>query len=176
MRRFFTDTRLAGGLVVAALLLAGCTSGFKVKTDADPGANFSEFRTYDWIVKEAPENLTTLTHKRIIGAVDEQLLDKGFVRSANVAPDMLVNYQVIVGDKSSVTTHSYGYWRGYTSGTMSVSQYAEGTLVVDVIDAGKNRAVWRGWGSAAVGRMPDSSEQQLIRDLTKKMFSKFPPK
>ncbi len=69
----------------------------------------------------------------------------------------------------------YGYpYGGYGYGSHgAVTTYTEGTLVIDIIDAGTNELVWRG---AAVSALGDATyDAKDINKAVEKILEEFPP-
>lgn len=172
--------------LVGITLLASCSS-ISVNTDFDPSADFSKFKTYTWI--EKPVNVSGnaqqaqvhsgLLGKRIMNAVDGQMVQKGFTKVED-NPDIFVVYHTGVQDKVQVTDWGYGYgpyggW--YGGGGVDVYQYQEGTLIVDLVDAATKQLVWRGTAQAVLGGNKSPEQQQQILDnVAGRMFQKYPPK
>ena len=90
-------------------------------------------------------------------------------------PDLLINVSARLEDKTKVTTYNdpypagyYGYrrgyydpWYGYGYGTQThVSQYTEGTINIDMVDARAKRMVWEGVG---VGRLKENRTNEQVR-------------
>ena len=105
-------------------------------------------------------------------------------------PDLLLNVSAILEDKTKVTTYNdpmyggyYGYrrgyydpWGGYGYGTQThVSQYTEGTVNVDMVDARAKRMVWEG---VAVGRVDEERNNAEVREAieagVRAMFENYP--
>ena len=55
---------------------------------------------------------------------------------------------------------------------MSVQQYTEGTLSLDVYDRKTEQAVWVGWASKRLSRNDDS--QKLINEAVSGILMQFP--
>ena len=61
-----------------------------------------------------------------------------------------------------------GYWGGYGGGySTTVSNYTEGTLVIDVWEAKKDQMIWRGIATATVGSSAGKNEKKLDKALAK---------
>ena len=73
----------------------------------------------------------------------------------------------------------YGGWgyggAGMGSSTTMVSTFVEGTLIVDLFDAGTKKLVWRGIATDTISDNPAKNAEK-IQNAAKKMFEKkFPP-
>ena len=73
-----------------------------------------------------------------------------------------------------------GYGGGWPAGSRTVTDvqsYKEGTLILDVVDGGMDRLVWRGIAQAEVDPSRDPKErQERIRKAVRDMLTHFPPK
>lgn len=162
-------------ITVLAAMISGCST-IKVNTDHDPGANFSQYRTYYWVDRAPESEVTTLTYNRIVAAVDEQLTGKGMTKvPAPEDANLLVNFHALTASQMDMQAYNYGYWRGYTSASIQATSYEEGTLIIDLVDPILDQAVWRGWASAAIGNDPQQTAN-IIKEAVQKMFKKYPPK
>jgi hypothetical protein len=170
-------------LFLTALGLLGACSSVKVSSDFDREANFASYKTYSF-TKEALElPVGDINRKRVLDAVVNELSAKGFTTSDQ--PDVWVDLKVNTQQKESATATTsspygsgYGYrWGGgFSTTTINVEQYTEGTMFVDIIDVGKKQLVWQG---RAVGTLdPDASAQKResnINAAIKQIFTEYPP-
>jgi hypothetical protein len=58
-----------------------------------------------------------------------------------------------------------------------VFEFEAGTLVLDVIDAGTNRLVWRGWAQQAIGDVLENRDHMARRidEAVSRMLASLPP-
>ncbi len=175
-------------------LALACANPIRTSFDLDPTADFSQFRTFAWVgpaplarAKQgtgAQSFVSALDDQRLRRAVDRDLQAKGYtlVQNADEA-DLAVAYSVGSEEKvrvhqtpTSITTHPfprryrYGGW--YTGSSVSVQQYTQGTLSIEVYDQKTEQAVWVGWASKRLSRSDDS--QRLINEAVSKILVKFP--
>lgn len=172
--------------VLAVLVLAGCASGPSIYVNSDPSADFSTYRTYNFLTPLGTDRpgYSSVLSEFLRLAASRELEARGYQKSDN--PDLLVNFNVQTKDKIKTTTMpsgpSYGGYYGYRAGyygvwggyDTQVTQYTEGTLTVDVIDAGRKQLAWDG---TAVGRVREEARQNLQPAVDKVMtqiFEKFP--
>ncbi len=179
--------RLAG-LAAFAALLSACT-GFPVSTDYDSDWHFKNPSTFAWL--QAPQKATSdplidndLVARRVHRAVSEQLEAKGVHEATTAPPDLLVTYHVGEEDKLDISSFrtNFGYypcWHCFGGGFDSdvwATQYTQGKLVVDLIDAGTKQLVWRG---VAERRLPvfnsPADRDSYIRETVAAIFKRFPP-
>lgn len=148
-------------------LIAGCASA-RVTTDWDREAKFSGFKTYSWSENAQMRSLqqNSLFDKRLRAAVGRQLGAKG-LHEVESGGDMLVAYHAGVAAKTDFQQ------TGYFGRKVSVRQYKEGTLVLDILDGRNKQLVWRGTAAGEVTKPGGSSEQ--LDKAVQKMFADFPP-
>ena len=149
--------------------LGGCASA-QVSTDWDRSTRFDAYHTNAWMDTPRMQAMqqTTLFDRRLRSAVEGQLGAKGLRKSdAAGDADVLLVYHAGVQDKVDVQQ-----W-GYAGRRWDVREYHQGTLVVDVVDAGTKSLVWRGTASGEVTPSGDSSEH--LEQAVQKMFARFPP-
>ena len=118
-------------------------------------------------------------------AVAAQLAAKGLTEVQGEA-DCYVYTHVKSTAQQSVSIDHFGYggyngwggWGGsYGTTSVNVSNYIEGTLIVDIVDGGTKQLAWRGLGTKTF--YPDSKPEKVekgINKVTSDMFMKFPPK
>lgn len=178
--------RYAIAVALAALLLASCASGPSIYVNADPAANFSTYRTYNFMSPLGTDRpgYSSVLSQYLRAAASRELEARGYQKSDS--PDLLVNFNVQTKEKIQTNTMStgpaYGGYYGYRSGyygtwggyETQVTQYTEGTLTVDVVDAGRKQLAWDG---TAVGRVHEEARKNLQGAVDKVMaqiFEKFP--
>lgn len=170
------------------LALAACASAPRVASQADPGADFSRYRSFAFYTPLAMEQngYTTITSNRIRAAVRAQMEARGYVFD-EADPDLWVNLNAYLQDKTRVTTmpevdydyyYSYRargyvavpYWRDRTD----VRQYTEGTLNVDLVDARRKQLVWEGIAVGTVGRADAQRRGEQIDAAVAAIFAAYP--
>ncbi len=174
--------------VLALVVLAACATGPRVRTDYDPGADFAQYRTWGWYSPIAMEQsgYSSWISERIKANVQREMEARGYRYDAK-SPDLKVNFQAVVQERSDVYTMPrsdiawlYSYRaRSYVAVPVwydeaTVSRYTEGTLTVDLVDAAKNRMVWTG---DAIGRVVRRSPEERAADIDASVtaiFAKYP--
>ena len=171
---------------VAAVVLgiAGCETGPTIRSHVDPSAQFSRYKTFDFLkpVESGKPGYQSFGAQYLVEAITRELEARGFQRHEN--PDLLVNYHVQKQDKVQVTDtgHSgyYGYRGGYygwgagINTSTYVDTYTEGTLNIDVVEATDHKLLWEG---IAVGRISERAQNNLqptIDAVVKQVFGQFP--
>jgi hypothetical protein len=176
------------GIVLATVVLNAC-GAIPVSTDYDPSWQMPATPTYAWMSrpmhKADPMIDNDLVAGRVHRAVDDQLAAKGFTLAPNeAAASVLIAYHIGEEEKLDINTfHSnFGYypcWRCWGPGfdnDVWVSQYTQGKLIVDMVDAKTKQLVWRGIASRRVPDFKTPQERdQYIRESVAALFKKFPP-
>lgn len=163
------------------LIVTACSPEIAIHTDYDPDYNVSAYHSFTWALDRVTERgknplyFNELNDKRIRAAIDEQMANKGYMKTT-INPGLVLHYHIIVEDKTAIATDPYGYYGPYwrRMGTYAY-QYRQGTLVVDMIDANSNSLIWRGWAVSAIddSYTPERSAD-LIKTAVAKIFKKFP--
>lgn len=162
--------------VLFLVVLTSCSSKIKVNYDYDKKVTFEQYKTFAFLQKGVNQlKISDLDKRRILGAIEEQMLAKGFTKSEN--PDILINVFTEEQETVDVTNNNslnWG-WNPYWSGTStSVSKHVEGTLSIDFIDAQKKELVWQGHGSGILTQKTDNKDA-LIKDFVTKILAQYPP-
>jgi hypothetical protein len=180
----------AVALPVVILLASGCASGPDLRSDYDRSANFAEYETYNFFADAGPGDgkYQSLFSKYVEAAIDQEMQARGY-RKTDDDPDLLINFNAILQDKTKVTTSPapygvgyYGYrggfydpWYGYGyAQETNVSQYTEGTFNIDLVDAEKKKLVWECVG---VGRVSDKQLENIegaVKAAVPQYFQNFP--
>jgi hypothetical protein len=175
---------------VAALLLA-CAGTPKLTANVDYKVDhdFGNDKTFEFMPRRgAPAESTILSDmeiNRLQKAFLRELLDKGLQLADSPAEaDVLVSWLLITQEKTNIRSYNaataYNCWGcGPSVSDVSIKQYTEGTLIVDVIDQGRNQSVWRGTIQSRIDssrKAPDPQEQQrYFHEIAATMFERFPP-
>lgn len=181
-----------GRLLVVAVFLVGisaCSSSGSLRSAYDDNVDFSQYRTYNYFddAGRNPNQYQSLFSQYMIDAIDKEMQARGYTKSDN--PDLLVNFNARLEDKTKVTTSPsmatggyYGYrggfydpWMGYGYGTDThVSQYTEGTYNIDLVDPKTKRLVWEAVGVGKLTEDKLANMKQLIAEGVPKYFELYP--
>lgn len=164
---------------LALVLVTGCAS-MNVSSHIERGVNFTGYVTYEW---GPPDNLPVgdprldnnpFFNDYLQGAVEKQLEAKGFGRAANGAPaDLLIHYHASVNQRLDVYRADQQYGYCYGNCEPQVTDFEQGTLVIDVVDAKTKKVVWRGWAQDTMTGVIDNQarlEKQVDEGVTKMML------
>ncbi len=183
--------------LIPAIILGGCAT-VTVNSDYDTTANFSTLKTYSWTSESQPRAddprlNSDILDARIRTAVDQTLRTKGFQKISTGTPDFKVAYLMALEQKMDVTQVSTPYYSPYSTvgpygvsgvnpgwayggGETFVTQYEEGTLLLDVVDTKTNTLIWRGTGKKAIDENADSAKRVTnIQKAVQKILAEFPP-
>jgi len=166
--------------LLCLVILTSCSS-VKVVTDYDTKVDFTSYKTFAFYKKGIDKaSVSDLDKKRIMRAVEAELVAKGFSKSAN--PDILVSIftksreQVNVSDNNIGIGWGWGYnpWF-YGRTNININQYTEGTLFIDFIDKKTNELIWQGIGSGAMKMSNIEKKEERINEFVYKIISTYPP-
>ncbi len=167
-------------LPILLLVLTSCSS-VRTASDFDKNVDFTQYKTFAFFKTGIDKvEVSDLDKKRILRAIEDELVAKGFTKSEN--PDLLVNIftkareQVDVNQFNSGWGYGWGYgWNPYMwGGRTTVSSYTEGTLFIDLIDAKKKELIWQGEGSGVLTQNTGDKEKR-IREFVAEILEQYPP-
>ena len=169
-------------IALILLFVTSCVS-VRVASDYDKEANFNDYKTFAFYKTGIDKaEISDLDKRRILRAIEAEMLAKGFTKSEN--PDILVSIFTKSREKINVYNNNnwgpYGYgwrwspWYWNDFNNTSVTRSTEGTLFIDLIDAGKKELVWQGMGSGYLTRNMEKKEAR-IQEFVKSIMEKYPP-
>jgi len=179
-------------LVIATVAaLAACAISPRIYSSQKPQVNFADYRTYSYVSDlgtDEPGQPRRLLTQYLIAAVDREMQARGY-RYVPEGGDLLVNFYVETEEKiqsrPATPTGPYlgfGYyyyrhglymgWRAYPEA--EISQYTEGTLNIDIVDAAERELVWEG---VAIGRVTEAARRDVqgaVDSVVPRVFEEFP--
>lgn len=163
-------------LPIIVLVVASCST-VRVTADYDTKADFNSYKTFAFYKKGIDKaKISDLDKKRIMRAIERELLAKGMTKSEN--PNVLVSLFTKSRERINVNDGFYGgyyYPWYYGRSPINVSQYTEGTLFIDIIDAKKKDLVWQGIGTGALSTRNVQQKIERINEFVKEIMEKYPP-
>jgi hypothetical protein len=146
-------------LAIALMLLASCATAptVTVKTDYNHKMSFANYKTYALDLSEAPE-LRPTGRDALAESLKSNLATRGITETSKGQADLIVVPVAFTREKlhtipTNTTTYVLSH-RGYGSGTWyinnDVTQYTEGTIVLDFLDRKHHVIVFRGIGQGAM--------------------------
>jgi hypothetical protein len=152
----------------------------QVNFDYDRSADFSAYKTYQWVdYREVPVG-DQILDQDIKRAVDAQLAGKG-LRRVESDGDLLVGYQAGISQEKQFDSlggwGGPGWWGGPWGNTRVTSSTIEvGKLVIGIFDPATKQLVWRGSVSKTldIKKDPDKNYRNLEKAIAK-LFRNYPP-
>lgn len=159
----------------AVISLAGC-SAISVNQDYDPGYDFAKLKTFGFLPIPSDAGIDQINAGRLGDAIKTNLISKGYTLSEKADFGIALHF----GKQTKTNIQSYGYgwgyWGGAGMGGVDVTQYDEGTLVIDFIDVAENKLVWRGSGSGVLDDNPNVEERTAnVNNAITQILAQFPP-
>jgi hypothetical protein len=159
-------------LLVPALAVAG--SNLRFQEDAD----FASYATYAW--KKGAPALDERVQEAIVRMIDRELQAKGLER-VEEDPDLYVMTYAF-GEGQARADADLGWWAGETSeggaiggvNTTQVRVNTKGTLLVKLVDADTDEAVWQSQAQKTMGENVDKALKKIDK-MVAKMFQRYPP-
>ncbi|MCJ8155295.1 DUF4136 domain-containing protein [Chryseobacterium sp. SSA4.19] len=164
-------------LASAALTITSCSS-FNVRSDYAETANFNSYKTYKLRIDDL--KLNDIDKDRVLNELSKQLQMRGLQPGEN--PDMIVNVKANHKKVTDITNSSpYGMWGwggpfgwGIGMNRTWTSNYNEGAIIVDLVDAKTNKLVWQGIGSGISVDSPKAKQRQ-IPEIVAEIMKNYPP-
>jgi hypothetical protein len=182
--------RTAIVIFIAAVLVGGCGSSVKVRSDYDPGVDMRQYKTYNFFSQMGIEgdNYSNLYGQHFRAAISEQMEARGYVKSDN--PDLQINVTAAADEKVRVNTYSdpylyggyyggyrgyYDPWYGHGGGTRTtVHQYTEANIYIDLVDGKEHKMVWQGVATFTVTDKMQREIRQSISNTVSEIFGAYP--
>jgi len=176
--------------LVAAAALTGCASGPDVRGDYDRSADFSKYKTYNFLAEKSADGaeFKSIAQQMIQDAAAREMEARGYVKAQD--PDLLLNFKGKLEEKTDIQSTpapyygpSFGYrgWHGapygaygYGATEVSTRRYNVGTLVMDVIDREKRQAVFQGGLEDVVTSKMMQDKQGTLTNAVAAIFSQYP--
>lgn len=180
--------RFVAGLA-AMTLLAACESGPTIRSNVDPAANLSSYKTYMFPEKTGTDRggATRPITSYFKEAIRREMDARGYKYVEGGPADLLVNFNANSQENVDVrttpgSTYGYGYY-GYRGGMYGASafppevetvRYKTGTANVDVVDLSKKQVVWEGIAEARLTDKMMKDPRTAINGVITEMFLQFP--
>ena len=191
--------RLAMSALVALTVASCATKPPEPVVDFAPDYNFSQPKTIGFyamsgeVTGNNPTELTDFQRDRIDAALRSALEARGFVFVDKTADaDLLLSWHLNLMDKTDVKTYnnpSYGASVGYSrynryamyncyncmnQTDVRVTEYTQGTFIIDMIDPIENTSVWR---SVTQSKLKEETirDQAALDSAAVRVLAGFPP-
>jgi hypothetical protein len=168
-------------VAAAVLVVAGTASAQKVNTEFDKNFDFSKIKTFDAKIATSWNN--PIGESTVKEDIQKGLEAKGWQPAPEGQADAEVMIHGATQLRHNLNTFYTGMgggwgWRGFGGGmataNTSVSDYTEGTLVVDIFDAKTKQLIWRGTAADELKSKQQKRDKQ-VEKASEKLFKKFPP-
>jgi hypothetical protein len=162
----------------AALTLGACAT-MNVNSFHSRDANLKEYRTYDWAADDRLEtgdprlDNNPFFLARVQHDVDKALAAKGFEKVADRAA-MLIHYHAGVEQRVDLSNADPKYSENCNGCGPFV--YDEGSLVIDFVDAGTGKLLWRGWAEGSIDGVVDRQDhmEEVVDRAVARILEKLP--
>lgn len=168
-----------------ALLLAACASAPTANMDFDSSFDFSAVKT----IAIQPIDRTVATTiivsdmqvNRINEALSAELEQRGYrIVADNAEADLFLSWHLITQERMDVRSYNtsirYNCWNCSGGSNLRVSQFTQGTFIVDLIDPDRLQSVWRSTFESRLGDQPHPEQaEENRRTAAKAIFAQFPP-
>ena len=169
--------------LLALLIVVSSCSSVRVATDYDKDAKFGDYKTFAFFKSGIDKaEISDLDKRRILRAIEAELLAKGFAKSEN--PDLLVSLFTKSQQRVDVYNNSWGNgawgWGGFGPGwgwgwnQPNTSVTTQGVLYIDLIDANKKELIWQGMGTGYLSKNMEKKDER-IKEFVAKIMEKYPP-
>jgi len=166
---------------IAAFLSLGIAAFAQdLQFDYDRSANFTAYKTYQWVDYRPVQVGDELLDRDIKRSVDQQLAGKG-LRRVESGGDLLVGYQAGISREKEFDSLGTGWGgplgpRGWGNTRVTTSTIDIGKLVVGLFDPTTKQLVWRGSASKTlnISKDPDKNYRNLEKAMAK-LFTNYPP-
>jgi hypothetical protein len=173
----------------------GAVAGPKASAAADTTVDLRQYQTFNFASPLGTDQsgYQSILSQNLKRATQAQLEARG-LRLDEANPQLIVNFNARLDDKMRVSTTPaptmtmgmgmgrgyygyrggmYGTWPMYQDQT-TVSQYKEGTLNIDIVDAGRKQLVWEAVVSDKFTEKKRDNIGKTVDDYMKAAFKKFP--
>ncbi len=161
--------RIAFLIVCALAHLAGVVDAQTVRVQWDRKTDFSGYQSFAWM--EGTAAVDPEVNRMLVEALENELSVRGIFPD-EAEPDLYVVYHASAREEFQLAGGYRTDWED--SGAVKVESHLAGTLVIDLVDAVKNRVVWRAIATATVTGSPKKVKTR-IPSIVQRMFEDFPP-
>jgi len=167
-------------LIFIIIYFGGCSS-ISVNQDYDPAYDFSKLKTFGFIPITSEAGIDQLSADKLGNAIKTELIAKGY--KLETPADFGIALMFSSQTKTNIQSYGYGYGYGgwgragmYGTGGVDVTQYQQGTLIIDIIDMSQQKLIWRGTGSGAMSDSPSvETRTENINNAVNQILAQFPP-
>jgi hypothetical protein len=181
---------LPATLAATALVVAACASGPEVRSDYDPAADFSKYRTYGFLSQSTPSpiggpDFQSLALQALQSAAAREMESRGYRPSPT--PDLLLDFNGKLEERTDIESTpggmygpGWGYvgWGGAPFGgygqEVRTRHYKVGTLVMDIVDRDKRQSVYQGGVEGIVSSEMLRNPRASLTEAVGRVFEGYP--
>lgn len=181
-------SRLVAGACLALATVA-CAPAIEVRTMVAPDAGLSTLRTFRMMPgptrrdgrpvtgADDPMISNSIANRALKERIMKTFEDRGYMLDER-NPDFAVAFYASAREKLDASAWDYGYpfpshWPRYPLPMPVVTQYTEGSVIVDVVHPSTHELLWRGEGRAVLTDDPSENVKQLAK-AAEAIVSHFP--
>jgi len=168
-------------VMLLSAFLAGCINPTSFDYEQAALEEMAAYKTFNIDTREARADyqdvvLSPIVDRRIERAIENVLKTKGFQSSAE--PDFRVTFNTVTKTKTEINDFGPPPFRrfpyyGYGGRNLDISEYEEGTFLINIIDSKSKQLVWRG---AYVKRLGWSAPNEAeVQEIVSSILEDFPP-
>ena len=164
---------LSSTALTLLLLITGC--GATIHSSTASNAILSKYKTYSFYTPAYKQGQPeSIVDQSITANLEQDLAAKGLTKDVSGDPDFLIAYHVKEQQRLDADTVGYGFWGwGGWAGPVSVTQYTQGTLIVDFIDPQTKQVFWRGTATDVVNH-PETPNTAKLGKVVGQIVNKYP--
>lgn len=183
--------------VIFSCLLVACSNQPVYTIDHNENIDFSRFSSYRWYddvhaSKTSEYRKYNSSDARVRTHIDRELQKKGLTEATTGLADLWLNYNISKQEKMRIDnfggypsqgmhgavgagTYGSAVSVGYSSGP-DVKVYKEGTVVIDIIDSGSRKVIWRGIAEGKLKKsLTHKEKDHIASELSRELLASFPP-
>jgi len=174
---------------LSVVILTACSSSLEIRSDSDPTADFSQYRTYDYF---APMGIEGGYNSPIFGehfrtAIGSEMAKRGY-RRLQGTPDLMINVTIRADDRISMHSYSTPYMTGhyynrpggaYGGSGMGVGissgprMSTEVSVFIDLVDIDHSKVVWQGVAQFEASDEVAAELRNATLTAVNKIFSEY---
>lgn len=190
MKAIATISKITATLA-CVFFISGCQTTPRYNFESDPEVDFTAYKTFAMMplssqVPGAEPDLVLRVGDTVKSTLEDELKSKGYTQTDIDSADFTVNVTGKVVPKVDVRDFGYQPYYSYSSARrwgyrhpytvdfrdVYVDEYEEGTLIVEIYDAGTKELAWVGWTSARLNsKGPDL---ELVAEKVRGVIAAFP--
>jgi len=157
-------------------LAGGAAFAQQIHFNYDRSANFSAYKTYQWVDRKELQVGDPLLDQDLKNIVDTQFARKG-LRRVESGADLHISYQGAISQEKEYDMLRSGPGPGWWGdGRVTSSTVEVGKLLIELFDAATGQLVWRGSAEKVldIKKDPDKNYRDLEKAVAK-LTKNYPP-